>query len=71
MQCKHLATIYLYIISLMAAGCVGYFGSLMKDLGVRKCVVIVDEVGPCGETAYERTHFQMYKSDGSQVVDGK
>ncbi|XP_064402240.1 uncharacterized protein LOC135347990 [Halichondria panicea] len=52
-------------------GCVGYFGSLMKDLGVRKCVVIVDEVGPCGETAYERTHFQMYKSDGSQVVDGK
>ncbi len=56
----------------MAAGCVGYFGSVMKDLDVRKCVVIVDEVGPCdGETAYERTHFQMYKSDGSQIIDGK
>ncbi len=44
----------------------------MKDFGVRRCVVIVDEVGPCGDdTAYERTHFQMYKTDGTKVIDGK
>ncbi len=53
------AILYLYI-TLMAAGCVGYFGSVMKDLDVRKCVATVNEVGPCGDTtAYERTHFQI------------
>ena len=52
-------------------GCVEYFGSVMKA-GAAKCVVVVDEVGPSGgDTAYERTHFTMYKSDGSLFISGK
>ena len=52
-------------------GCVEYFGSVMKA-GAAKCVVTVDEVGPMGaDAAYERTHFKMYKSDGSLMIDGK
>ena len=52
-------------------GCVEYFGSVMKA-GVAKCVVVVDEVGPSGgDTAYERTHFTMHKSDGSLFISGK
>ena len=40
--------------------------------GAAKCVVTVDEVGPMGaDAAYERTHFKMYKSDGSLMIDGK
>ena len=56
---------------LWCIGCVEYFASVMS-LGVRECVVTVDEVGPSGDdTAFERTHFKMYSSDKKLLVDGK
>ena len=60
-----------YTVILIFVGCVEYFGSVMKA-GAAKCVVVVDEVGPSGDdNAFERTHFTMYKSDGSLFISGK
>ena len=59
------------VISNILVGCVEYFGSVMKA-GATKCVVVVDEVGSSGDdAAFERTHFTMYKSDGSLLISGK
>ena len=53
------------------AGCVEYFGSLMKA-GAVKCVAVADEVGPgfC-DYSFDRSHFKLFKKDGSEMVDGK
>ena len=52
-------------------GCVEYFGSLMTA-GAVKCVAVADEVGPgfC-DYSFDRTHFKLFKKDGSEMVDGK
>ena len=40
--------------------------------GAVKCVATVDEFGPMdGDTSYDRSHFKLFKKDGSVMVDGK
>ena len=40
--------------------------------GAVKCVAVADEVGPgfC-DYSFDRTHFKLFKKDGSEMVDGK
>ena len=40
--------------------------------GAVKCVAVADEVGPgfC-DFSFDRTHFKLFRKDGSEMVDGK
>ena len=43
----------------------------MKD-GAVKYVAVTDEVGPgfC-DYSFDRTHFKLFKKDGSEMMDGQ
>ena len=40
--------------------------------GAVKCVAVIDEVGPgFSDYSFDRSHFKLFKKDGSEMVDGK
>ena len=50
------------------------FGSVMTDMGVKKAVLSIDEVGPLthgSDMAFERSHYEFYDDKGGVVDKGK
>ena len=47
------------------------YGSLMRN-GAARCVAVTDEVGPgFSDYSFDRTHYKLFKKDGSEMIDGK
>lgn len=60
------------MVRCVCVGVANVFGGAMKG-GVESVKLRIDEVGPMGtgDMAYERSHYTMYKKDGSVFDEGK
>ena len=50
------------------------FGSVMTDMGVKKAVLSIDEVGPLTpgpDMAFERSRYEFFDDKGGVVDKGK